>query len=279
MTPSAGLVATGRTGRLHVQMVAPGDPGHGVVRHARRLRDALPAVGGDRDGAADVVHAHFTDALWGPDVDAAAEAFLTWARRRPCPLVVTLHDVPGIDGDAERDARRIRAYRRVVAAAPTVVVSDTREARDVAAWSGRRAVVVPLPVPDLAAPGPAPFWAGRPSVGVLGHVYPGKGHADVVRACVGTGALVVALGDGPARRSPPCAPSPPTAASTSSSPARSPKRRCTPPPGRSAYPSRPTGRSGRRPRSPPGGPRDAARSARRRRTCARCCPPSRGRSR
>jgi hypothetical protein len=34
----------------------------------------------------------------------------------------------------------------------------------------------------VVAPGPRPPWAGRPTLGVLGFVYPGKGHDDVIAA-------------------------------------------------------------------------------------------------
>ena len=84
---------------------------------------------------------------------------------------MTLHDVPGSDPDPARDRRRGAAYPRVVAAADAVVVSDGREERDVAAWSGRRSTVGPLPGGPLEAPGPTPAWAGRPSVGVGGFGY------------------------------------------------------------------------------------------------------------
>lgn len=175
---------------MRVRTVAPGSPSHGVVRHAAAVAGLL----GCPDGPPDLVHAHFTDALWGPDIARAAAAFVAWAAALTAPLVVTLHDVPGIDPDPARDARRTAGYRAVAEAARAVVVASDREARDVARWSGVRAAVVPLPVEPLASPGPPPAWAARPTVGVLGFLYPGKGHAEAVDAAAGTGALVVALG-------------------------------------------------------------------------------------
>lgn len=174
---------------VRVQLVAPGPSEHGVVRHSAALARLLLGRGTeivDDPGAADVVHAQFTDALWGPDIATAAAAFVRWAATVRAPLVVTLHDVPGGDPDPRRDERRCRGYTRVLDVADAVVVSAAHEATKVAAMSGREALVVGLPVEPLPdGPGPGrsrPGWADRPTLGVLGFVYPGKGHADVVRA-------------------------------------------------------------------------------------------------
>jgi hypothetical protein len=51
----------------------------------------------------------------------------------------------------------------------------------VSALTGRAAEVIGLPVEALPA-GPTPCWADRPTLGVLGFVYPGKGHAAVIAA-------------------------------------------------------------------------------------------------
>ncbi|MBW0124171.1 hypothetical protein [Pseudonocardia oceani] len=169
---------------MRVRVVAPGPPGHGVVRHAALVAQRAAAHGIEPvdGGAADLTHAQFTDALWGPDIAAAAAAFTAWATGVPRPLVVTLHDVPGADPDPARDARRTAGYARVVAAADAVVVSAEHEAAKVAAFSGRVATVVDLPVPAPVPGGAAPDWADRPTLGVLGFLYPGKGHAEVLDA-------------------------------------------------------------------------------------------------
>lgn len=171
---------------MRVATVAPGPPGHGVVRHAALVADRVVGHGvvpaGPRTGGTDLVHAQFTDALWGPDIAAAATAFTAWAAGAPRPLVVTLHDVPGGDPDPARDARRTAGYAAVVAACDAVVVSAEHEAAKVAAFCGRVATVVDLPVPRPVPGGPEPVWADRPTLGVLGFVYPGKGHADVLDA-------------------------------------------------------------------------------------------------
>ena len=145
-------------------------------------------AGGAGVGWADVVHAQFSDSLYAGTAADAASAFCAWAAGVRAPLVVTLHDVPGHDPDPARDARRAPAYRRVAAMADAVVVSAPHELS--AAAPG--AVLVPLPREVLPAPGPRPAWADRPTIGVLGFVFPGKGHGEVLRAAAG--ARVVALG-------------------------------------------------------------------------------------
>ena len=179
---------------MRVLAVVPGPADHGVVLHgttvaaltgarlSRTLRD--PA------GTWDLTHVQFTDSLFGPGIDAAATAFERWAGRRTHPLVVTLHDVPGADADRARDTRRSAGYRRVVAAADAVVVCSAVEADRL----DPRPTVVPLPAGPLAAPGRTPSWADRTTLGVLGFVYPGKGHERVLDAAADTGATVVAIG-------------------------------------------------------------------------------------
>ena len=136
------------------------------------------------------MHVPFTDALFGPDITSAAAAFERWAGTVRAPVVVTLHDVPGADRDPARDERRTAGYARVAAASAATVVCSRAEADRFCP----RPAVVPLPIEQLPAPGPVPSWADRPSIGVLGFVYPGKGHAAAVAAAAGTGVRVVALG-------------------------------------------------------------------------------------
>lgn len=180
--------------------MAPGPAGHGVVRHAQAL-SSLQAAAGARTtvlrelgpvGPADVVHLQFSDSLLPGGIAQAGEAVRTWSAGLEAPLVVTLHDVPGQDPDPARDRRRLAGYRLVGSLADAVVVS----ARHELPGAGPGTVLVPLPVEPLAPPGPVPRWADRPTVGVLGFVYPGKGHAQVLEAVAKgrSGARVVALG-------------------------------------------------------------------------------------
>lgn len=177
---------------MRVVAVVPGPDTHGVVRHALEVARLVGAevVRDLRPVVADVVHVPFTDALWGPDIAAAAAAFEAWASTVGAPVVVTLHDVPGADRDPARDARRRAGYDRVVAASRAAVVCSAAEARRLTP----RPAVIPLPVERLPSPGPVPAWTDRPSLGVLGFVYPGKGHERALEAAAGTGARVVALG-------------------------------------------------------------------------------------
>ena len=179
---------------MKVLAVVPGPDTHGVVRHALSVAAAVGADVrrelGPVQKTYDVVHVPFTDSLFGRDIAAAAAAFEAWTTTVEPRVVVTLHDVPGADTDAARDARRRAGYLRVAAACDAVIVCSAAEA-------GRlrpRPVVVPLPVTPLAPAGPVPAWAGRPSLGVLGFVYPGKGHEQALAAAAGTGAQVLALG-------------------------------------------------------------------------------------
>lgn len=195
---------------MRVWAPVPGPEHSGVVRHARGVAARLGEHGLEvtvdlarPSGRHDLTLVPFTDALWGPDIASAAASFETWSRTVPRPLVVTLHDVPGTDPDPARDVRRITGYRRVLAAADRAVVCSEHEAHSLSAAgltagrgsgapraagltagrdSGEPVTVIPLPLERLPGPGPVPSWADRPSVGVLGFVYPGKGHDAVLRA-------------------------------------------------------------------------------------------------
>ena len=183
----------------------PGPRHHGVVRHGETVASLV--AGGSvsvtvarttdlPSGPHDLTHVQFTDALFGPDVASAAEAFVAWSVPAPRPLVVTLHDLPEAEDATGRGLRRRRAYERVVRACDAVVVSTEAEARAARTLGGPEPVVVPLPVEPLPAPGAAPAWSRRSTVGVLGFIYPGKGHGDVVHAVgrVARDVPVVAMG-------------------------------------------------------------------------------------
>ena len=200
------------TARPPVVVAAIAGPArHGVVRHARTIADltASVPVAITADAPIDVpcnavVHVHYTDQLFGPDAAAAAARF----RRLTAPvrdrLVVTLHDVPVIDGSGH-GARRAAAYRSVAADAAALIVSSGHERRRLAELGIHAPVsVIPLPVPahrsqrvhraTLSASAIRRLRPVQPTIGVLGFVYPGKGHESVIDAVAGTGALVLAIG-------------------------------------------------------------------------------------
>lgn len=185
---------------MRVLAVVPGPEHHGAVRHAEQVVGLLREHGVEvqltrtlRPGDA-ITWVPFTDALFGPDIAAAADAFTRWSDTVTGPLVVTLHDVPGNDPDPARDARRVGGYRQVTRRADAIAVCSAHEAERVRTVLGRSVTTVPLPVEPLLPAGLPPGWADRRTLGVLGFVYPGKGHDVALTAARGTGATVVALG-------------------------------------------------------------------------------------
>ena len=183
------------TAAPRVVVVAPGTARHGVVAHARRAARAvgarfiaLPAgptaaIIAPRvidQAATDVLHMHYTDQLFGRSCEEGPPVAGQLVRALARPTVITLHDVPGDDGDV-RDARRIAAYRRVAALADRVVVASAGE-RDRLARIGvdRPVDVVSLAWESLARLPIAPHTT--PVIGILGFIFPGKGHVDVVHA-------------------------------------------------------------------------------------------------
>lgn len=186
---------------------------HGVVVEALRQHAALAASGGrphlvrlvgrptaqelltalrqpPPEGQRGPVLVHVTDKLFGRSAPEAADALEALARERR--LVVALHDLPQASDGAVNHPRRAAAYARVARAAAAVVVASRHEARLLAACGvapGEVQVsVVPLPVPEL--PGLAAAERSAPgtpleAVAVLGYLYPGKGHDDVVAALDG----------------------------------------------------------------------------------------------
>jgi hypothetical protein len=164
---------------------------HGVARYARELAAAaagpmcipIPEPSWAAPSSIDRVHAHFTDRLWGPTPEAAAGRLLEIAGSRR--LSVTLHDLPQ-PSDGSAFARRSEAYRRVVDAADTVIVNSRHEQAllDDFHPGSPTPSVIPLPVHRRRGPGPSVL---EPVVAVLGFVYPGKGHREVVTAISASG--------------------------------------------------------------------------------------------
>lgn len=180
---------------MSVVHLVPGPGSHGVVRHALTLLAQPPLTGspvvrgrhlGSPPGLHPrLAHLHVTDHLWGESPDAAAAAVERVAQR--CPVSLTLHDLPQEGEGAGRRARRAAGYRRMVAAARGVVVASEHERELLLACLDGGPVppveVVPLPLdaPDLSPARPP----SSGEVAVLGYLYPGKGHLDVLDAMAG----------------------------------------------------------------------------------------------
>lgn len=169
---------------------------HGVSILARQVAGAVGAPVADLATAMAAsprpVHVHVTEALFGGPEETARVLVALGERH---PMTVTLHDVPQ-PGNGTAFERRVQAYRAVLGAATGWVVSSEHE-RTLAEehlQPGRAGAVVHLPVITAAtvprgAVAPAP--TGDPVVGLLGWVYPGKGHAQVIAACAALGRPLV----------------------------------------------------------------------------------------
>jgi glycosyltransferase involved in cell wall biosynthesis len=181
---------------------------HGVTGYARAIAAACGAAVSAEPPAppAGPLHLHFTERLWGATPEAAAEAVCELARRQP--LSVTLHDLPQASDGELAQRRRGAAYARVVDAAAAVACNSHWEAELLGAFAspGTAPTVIPLAVwPPAEPPGAAPAPGGSggaepPVIGILGFVYPGKGHAEAIAAAAACAATrghrvdVVALG-------------------------------------------------------------------------------------
>ncbi|WP_226343875.1 hypothetical protein [Agilicoccus flavus] len=171
-----------------------------------------PAPSGDTapgPGDADLVHVHVTDRLFGSGAADAAERILRIAG--PRPLSLTLHDLPQPHDVGPTGLARAAAYAELSRRARLVVVASEHERTLLARVGGdvSRVRVVPLPLAprDLPAEGHArrasaaasagEAAAGRApgprTVGVLGFLYPGKGHDTALAALTGLAADVELL--------------------------------------------------------------------------------------
>lgn len=196
----AGGPATGAA----VHHVVVGDGAHGVTGVALALSDGRPrtrvAALRDVDDAraaaarlpapadAPLLHLHLTDNLLGSD-PAGALNVLSAGRR----VAVTLHDVPQRAEGEARFRRRAALYVALSTAADLVAVCSAHEQDGLRALGGTADHVLPLAIDArLVAGAPGP----EPTVGVLGWLYPGKGHAELAELLAGLDrpATLVALG-------------------------------------------------------------------------------------
>ncbi len=187
----SGLLVRSRARTRVPRLPAHGDPAHGVNRYATAIAAAVHALA---DAPADErAHVHFTDRLWGAGPADAAAAFERFAARRP--VTVTLHDVPQPSDGPRNLERRAAAYRRVVNAARAVACNSRHEA----ALLCEHVAATADPVVIDHAVDPHPPVSTRPvpdgAIALLGFVYPGKGHREVIDAAARIGGVpVVALG-------------------------------------------------------------------------------------
>lgn len=166
-----------------------GPDGHGVTEYALRLARATGAdvireeAFTDRELPDEAIHVAFTDHLFGAGPADAADKLLSRVGQRP--LSVSFHDVPQPEEGNDRYAKRAVAYRRLHEQATISATNSDHEAR----FFGT-ARVIRLPIPAIDAPyNPEPG-----TVGVLGFIYPGKGHEELIRALEGSGRRLRFLG-------------------------------------------------------------------------------------
>ncbi|MHA3701819.1 hypothetical protein ACXR2U_06515 [Jatrophihabitans sp. YIM 134969] len=162
---------------------------HGVVRHARAL--ATTAGWPVLDDPADAppgswVVLDVTDRLWGRTAEVSGPAVaraLDTVHARGGRVAAALHDVP-FDGDGPVAERRAAVYRGIMQRSDAVFVCSETERRRLAAIAPAhpRVAVLPIPVPPPTARPARPVGAPQRSVGVLGFLYPGKGHDEVLTA-------------------------------------------------------------------------------------------------
>jgi glycosyltransferase involved in cell wall biosynthesis len=173
-----GVALALSAGRPRTRVPAPRD-----VDEARAAQALLPPP-----DAAPLLHLHLTDNLLGADPVGALRELAAGRR-----VAITLHDVPQAAEGAARFYRRSALYARLCAAADLVLVSSVHEQRALRSVGGAADHVLPLAIDArrvAADPGTAP------TVGVLGWLYPGKGHAELAETLAGLGrpTTLVALG-------------------------------------------------------------------------------------
>ena len=193
-----------------------GPDGHGVVAYATDVASALRSLDARINVArvervadavviayrAPRVHLHVTERILGGSPEQAAQN-LEWIAA-VTRLTVTAHDVPQ-SSDGTALARRIRAYSRFLTAPDSAAVNSRHEQRLVAEF-----------LPGVASPRAIPLGARRSStppgprsdlhltdshgrrelvVLLAGYIYPGKGHAQAIRAAAEAARALTAAGE------------------------------------------------------------------------------------
>ncbi|MTD14608.1 hypothetical protein GIS00_11710 [Nakamurella sp. YIM 132087] len=193
----------------HLAWLWLGEPEHAISALARTIGAAaggpvagtmdphrLRAVVASLDPDVRTAHLHTNDWLFrrsGADAPAVVEAVAGDLHTRGRQLTLTLHDLP--HPGAHQYEERAADYARMAAAAAAVVVSSDHEKTLLtrAAPQLRTPVhVVPLPV-DVEPTG-EPVASEPAEIGVLGFLFPGKGHAELIDEVAGSGWRILALG-------------------------------------------------------------------------------------
>lgn len=191
-----------------------GPPDHGVVGYAADVAAALSeldertttvAVRAIDDALAAVAHAprthlHVTDRLFGVSPEEAADNLERIAVRTG--LTLTVHDLPQTS-DGTMFPRRSAAYARFFAAARAVTVNSEHEQRLTAEFLPQVGVphVIPLGARvDRVRVGGRDLEPGGTDardlcVLIAGYIYPGKGHANAIRAVADAAAILSARGE------------------------------------------------------------------------------------
>ncbi|MFT4395236.1 hypothetical protein ACLTEW_09915 [Gordonia lacunae] len=182
------------TGPIGHLMVGPRS--HGVVRYAKSVFDAVSVESADHrlahmrtlgagvaSGLAEcaLVHVHVTDRLFGRTPSQARDNVLAMIAALRRPVSVTLHDLPQ-PSDGRAMHARIDFFRSVARSATGVIVSSRHEASLFAEYvdASIDVEVVPLLFDTVRVDKPSASAAS--TVGVLGYLYPGKGHLETLQA-------------------------------------------------------------------------------------------------
>jgi len=190
-----------------------GSRGHGVVEYAIDLASALEAADsrtqvalvGDvahairRASIAASTHVHVTDRLLGRSPEEAAlnlERLAAVTR-----LTITVHDLPQTS-DGTTLSRRAAAYTRFFTAAHAAAVNSRHEQHLAAQFLFGVAPPQAIPLGSRVAAAPEtrcaePNAGGARDLVVLlaGYIYPGKGHAQAIRAAAEAAETLRAAGD------------------------------------------------------------------------------------
>lgn len=125
----------------------------------------------------------FSDHLFGTSPSDATSRVITLAQNRP--LSVSFHDIPQPEEGSDRFARRATAYAQLAQAADAIVVNSQHEAdffHEHCSAPISQPRIVPLPLPARVTTGSPADTPVLDSIGIMGFVYPGKGHLELLNS-------------------------------------------------------------------------------------------------